>query len=914
MSQLVKQSHASTPQPFWKPYDDPSPTGPTGNTGPTGPQGVDGFSSGAIYYFNKSVSSGVSTYDEMSKTPLFNAGQDVTVSADGTIAEFITPVNDPDVFIIPAGNWLFDAVLSLNTTYSTQIVRTTIWVRDTLGNETLIGQTTTDEVEVIDGTDEALYTWGVAVQQVSIANTDRIVVKFVASGLNPGDTLTMYFENDNLAQVITTLSPNIAGPTGPTGPTGMTGPLGPTPGAVWYMQKSGPGIAPYLFQPVASTLSPAPPIPMPLTGVPFPFTSPALPFGAILGGKWNMSAVFQLFSAYTTESMAVDLYISFLGVPSLVASTSIALTGSTTQTRYNFSFNVPQTPITTNVDFVILTFTPTMPLGQIVTMYVNSPTTAFAQTTFPILGDIGPTGPTGIQGATGSIGPTGRTGATGPTGFGATGATGFTGPTGNFGPTGFGATGPTGPFGPTGHTGPLGTGPTGPRGFTGFTGATGGIGGPGPTGQQGPIGATGTQGPIGPTGNAANASQWATFQAVANVNMGNYSLNNAFNGNFANQIFVAGPIKQGGSSLTPLAEIDNGDLVCRNVEVGDSITQQADVNIYGSLLAPGDNALYVAGGTTLDGAGSVHGISIGTLPVAGINTQRMDVTPLGIGFTTPTIFEVLGAGGISLNVAGAGNFAVGGALSLAGGAYIEANSSNFRHINSTSGNQVTTINVGNVDGPYNVSNANPLVLGNSGSAGTIVKNVTDISGTSIIMSDVSSIIGQTPPGMSLVNVYKINNTVQQVLGAFYSSNTYTVSAANTPTVIPIDTVTVANGMSINGNGIEVDYTGLYEINISIQLDKTGGGTDPCDFWLRVNSNDVADSASQITVQGNQGECLANLPFFLSLNANDVFEIYFASPDNTMRTAYFPAWTVTPGGNPYDRPAIPSVILNVKLIK
>ena len=149
MSQLVQQSHASQPQPFWKPYDDPSPTGPTGHTGPTGPQGVDGFSSGAIYYFNKSVSSGVSTYDEMSKTPLFNPGQDVTITADGTIAEFITPVNDPDVFIIPAGNWLFDAVISLNTTYSTQVVRTSIWVRDTLGNETLIGQTTTDEVEVI---------------------------------------------------------------------------------------------------------------------------------------------------------------------------------------------------------------------------------------------------------------------------------------------------------------------------------------------------------------------------------------------------------------------------------------------------------------------------------------------------------------------------------------------------------------------------------------------------------------------------------------------------------------------------------------------------------------------------------------------------------------------------------------------
>ena len=119
-------------------------------------------------------------------------------------------------------------------------------------------------------------------------------------------------------------------------------------------------------------------------------------------------------------------------------------------------------------------------------------------------------------------------------------------------------------------------------------------------------------------------------------------------------------------------------------------------------------------------------------------------------------------------------------------------------------------------------------------------------------------------------------------------------------------------MAISGNGIQVDYTGLYEINISIQLDKSGGGIDSCDFWLRVNGNDVADSASQVTIQGNTGECLANVPFFLSLNALDVFEIVIASPDNTMTATAFPAW-VTPG-DPYDRPAIPSVIMNVKLIK
>lgn len=918
MSQLVKQSHASTPQPLWRPYDDPAPTGPTGSTGPTGPQGVDGFSTGAIYYFNQSVSSGVSTYKQMAKTPLFNAGQNVTIGTDGTIAEFITPVNDPDVFIIPAGNWLFDAVINLNVAYSTQIVRTSIWVRDVAGVETLIGQTTTDEVEIIDGTDEALYTWGVAVQQTSISSTDRIVVKFTASGLNPGDLLTMFFENGNLAQVITTLSPNIAGPTGNTGATGPTGIQGPPPGAVWYLQQETPAGL-YKFQPQAVTTF-ASPVPMPISGVPFPFTSDTVTFGGIPSGTWTTSATFQTLFGYTTETMTATLRVSQLGIPQTIASVTFPLTGGTTQTRYNFSFNVPTTPVTAGTDFMIMTFTPTMGLGQVVTMYVNGPNTAFVETTLPISGPAGPTGFTGPQGPTGPTGRTGPTGFTGPTGMGATGPTGFTGRTGATGPTGAGATGPTGIQGATGPTGPAVTGPTG-MGATGPTGRTGPTGPSvtGPTGPQGATGPTGIQGSTGPQGPTAGIDRWADYQAVANVDMGNHSLNNAFDGTFTNQLFVAGTIKEGGTVTVPLSTLSNGDLYCRNIQVGDSVTQQADVTVYGNLLAPGDAALYVYGGSVLDG-GTVHGTTIGCVPVAGVNTQRLDVLPSGITITTPTVFGVVGAGAISMNVGGAANIsavgaasmAAGGALSLAGGAYIEANASNFRYINTTSGNQVTTANIGRIDGPYNVSNTYPLVLGNSGSAGTVISNVNSIQGSSITMSDVSSITGIASPGMVLNRVYSINGTIQQILGSFVSLNSYTVTGGSVPTPIPIDTQQFANGMGILGNGIQVYQAGLYEINLSIQLDKSGGGTSPCDFWLRLNGVDVPDSASQITVQGNTGECLANLSFMLNMAASELFEIIFASSDATMTATYFPAW-VTPT-DPYDRPAIPSVIVTVKLIK
>jgi hypothetical protein len=231
-----------------------------------------------------------------------------------------------------------------------------------------------------------------------------------------------------------------------------------------------------------------------------------------------------------------------------------------------------------------------------------------------------------------------------------------------------------------------------------------------------------------------NPDRWSQYPAIQNVAMASFNLTNANSGQFNNQINVGGFFQ---------TIINGGDITTRNITVSDPVTQQADVNIYGVNLAPADSALFVQGGTVLDGGGSIHGITIGTLPVSGVNTQRIDVLPTGISITTPTFFDVLGAGAISLNVAGAGNFAVGGSLSLAGGAYIEMNSSNVRMINTTSGNENTLLNVGVIDGPFNVSNSFPLLLRNSGGAGVELANVTFINGAPYPPSAVANLPTQT---------------------------------------------------------------------------------------------------------------------------------------------------------------------------
>jgi hypothetical protein len=477
--------------------------------------------------------------------------------------------------------------------------------------------------------------------------------------------------------------------------------------------------------------------------------------------------------------------------------------------------------------------------------------------------------------------PPGPTGPTGPPGTATN--TGATGPQGITG-----ATGPTGPTGPTGAastvTGPTGrTGPTGPNGLTVI----------GPTGPQGVTGPTGFTGPIGTPG---NASLWATFPAVQNVDISGFNINNAVQVNGANLYSSGssyfGSFGAGGTFVSPFFTCDSlGNASASSLQAGGTISQLGNISSYGANRPPGANALFVSGGTTLTGGGVIHGTTIGALQVAGIDTVRFEVLPAGIFATTPVLPITLTSGGaVLITGGGATTVTAGGVLALAGGSYVETNTDDFRIINTTTGDQNTQITCANYLAPPSVAATTPLTVANTAGGG-------------VVLNGVSSINTRT-------NIYKN--------GSFSSSQTQTQTGgvANTPTPITFDTSAVADGVSLFGvlptSTVRVSTAGRYEIIFSIQFDKSGGGTDSVDAWVRINGNDLRDSASQIVVNGTQGETVLTVPIMADLAANDDIEIVFASGDATMAATAFPAWTVA-GGDPYDRPAIPSIIINVKSV-
>jgi hypothetical protein len=142
-------------------------------------------------------------------------------------------------------------------------------------------------------------------------------------------------------------------------------------------------------------------------------------------------------------------------------------------------------------------------------------------------------------------------------------------------------------------------------------------------------------------------------------------------------------------------------------------------------------------------------------------------------------------------------------------------------------------------------------------------------------------------------------------GSFYSTATQTATTINTATGVTLNTTDLSSGVFLSGSPqtrINVDTDGIYNLQLSVQLDKTSGGTAEFYIWFRKNGVDVTDSASQIRIQGNNAEIFSALNYFFSLKAGDYVEVMFSVSDLSVELLAVPAAAPHPG--------IPSIIVTV----
>lgn len=172
----------------------------------------------------------------------------------------------------------------------------------------------------------------------------------------------------------------------------------------------------------------------------------------------------------------------------------------------------------------------------------------------------------------------------------------------------------------------------------------------------------------------------------------------------------------------------------------------------------------------------------------------------------------------------------------------------------------------------------------------------DIAGTTFTVVTVGS--GAIKIGMILSGTGVSAGTTVIAFGTGTGGvGTYTVDISQTVAN------TIIDGSLQSRIGVPVD--GVYDFKFSAQLDKTTGGTSFVYIWARVNGTDVANSASQVRLQGKNAELVAAWNFMLNLVAADEVELMWSSDD--INTVILAAAAVAPV------PAIPSVILTVNNI-
>lgn len=165
-----------------------------------------GGGSSVSYYLNSSVSQGTIggvAYRELSKDPIIGAGTDIAISTTGYVASYITDANDPDVTIVPGGNFNCEFYFSVNNNTGNPFTYAELYKYDGT-TFTLLGSSVGVPEYINQGTIIAPYYFAIPVPTSALALTDRLAIRIYVNV--DGRTVTLHTENGHLCQVVTTLS------------------------------------------------------------------------------------------------------------------------------------------------------------------------------------------------------------------------------------------------------------------------------------------------------------------------------------------------------------------------------------------------------------------------------------------------------------------------------------------------------------------------------------------------------------------------------------------------------------------------------------------------------------------------------------------------------------------------------------
>ncbi len=115
----------------------------------------------------------------------------------------------------------------------------------------------------------------------------------------------------------------------------------------------------------------------------------------------------------------------------------------------------------------------------------------------------------------------------------------------------------------------------------------------------------------------------------------------------------------------------------------------------------------------------------------------------------------------------------------------------------------------------------------------------------------------------------------------------------------------------DGYKIKVDYSGLYNLQFSLQLVNTNTQIHDVDVWIRKNGSDVAGSNSKFSVPnshgGTDGHLIAALNYYIELAKDDYVHLAWATNSVQVTIEQLPTQSSP------TRPATPSAIITLQYL-
>lgn len=153
----------------------------------------------------------------------------------------------------------------------------------------------------------------------------------------------------------------------------------------------------------------------------------------------------------------------------------------------------------------------------------------------------------------------------------------------------------------------------------------------------------------------------------------------------------------------------------------------------------------------------------------------------------------------------------------------------------------------------------------------------------------------------------VRPTIEQryLYGSFSDTRNHVANTINTPYGIPMNTTEFSSGVIIDPQDdtkILVQQSGLFNFQFSTQLVSTNSSAKDVYIWARKNGVDIPNSTTRISIVGNGVYAVASWNFIVSMNANNSFQLMWATTDTTVSITAPPATAFAP--------STPSTLLSV----